>query len=145
MNKIHKVEKLHLRIGSAPDNNLVVNQEGIDAHHLELFRDAEGNIYITDMDSKNGTTINGKKLVGYSQLHLGDKVVLAGKIVFKWEKYAPKEAVEVIEQKSREIEDKVEEKLQAEKLEKNDKKMNQSLIVIYSIVAILLITLFILL
>ncbi len=137
------MDKLHLKIGRSADNDLVVNNDLIDNYHLELFRDPDGNVFITDLDSTNGTTINGRKLLGYAQLNLGDKVVLGGQILFKWEKYAPQKEEQKIVEKTKE--DLREQKLQQDKKEEFEKKTNKQLIVIYALVFVLLITLFVLL
>ena len=79
------MEKIHLRIGSNPDNDLVIESEGVDGNHLELFCDNEGNVFITDLKTKHGTFINGEELNGYALLNQGDKVVLGHHYVFRWE------------------------------------------------------------
>ena len=79
------MEKIHLRIGSNPDNDMVIESEGVDGNHLELFCDNEGNVFITDLKTKHGTFINGEELNGYALLNQGDKVVLGRHYVFRWE------------------------------------------------------------
>ncbi len=81
------MDKIHLRIGSSPDNDMVIESEGVDAFHLELFCDTEGNVFITDLNTKNGTFVNGEELSGYILLKLGDKVVLGRHYVFRWESF----------------------------------------------------------
>jgi pSer/pThr/pTyr-binding forkhead associated (FHA) protein len=81
-------EKLLLRIGRAPENDLVINQDDIGNLHLELFRDATGNVFITDMESPFGTYVNNKRLKGYTLLGMGDEVRLGDTYILKWEKYA---------------------------------------------------------
>jgi pSer/pThr/pTyr-binding forkhead associated (FHA) protein len=54
---------------------------------LELFCDSDGNVFITDLNTKNGTFINGEELSGYALLKLGDKVVLGRHYVFRWESF----------------------------------------------------------
>jgi pSer/pThr/pTyr-binding forkhead associated (FHA) protein len=84
------MEKIHLRIGSNPDNDMVIESEGVDGNHLELFCDNEGNVFITDLKTKNGTFINGEELNGYALLNQGDKVVLGRHYVFRWEGFIRK-------------------------------------------------------
>ena len=79
-------EKLLLRIGRAPENDLVINQDDIGNLHLELFRDATGNVFITDMESPFGTYVNNKRLKGYTLLGMGDEVRLGESYILKWEK-----------------------------------------------------------
>jgi pSer/pThr/pTyr-binding forkhead associated (FHA) protein len=81
------MDKIHLRLGSYPDNDMIIESEGVDWHHLELFCDSDGNVFITDLNTKNGTFINGEELSGYALLKLGDKVVLGRHYVFRWESF----------------------------------------------------------
>ena len=87
------MDKIHLRIGSYPDNDMIIESEGVDGHHLELFCDSDGNVFITDLNTKNGTFINGEELSGYALLKLGDKVVLGRHYVFRWESFIRKKQI----------------------------------------------------
>jgi pSer/pThr/pTyr-binding forkhead associated (FHA) protein len=80
-------KNIHLRIGSSPKNEIVVQNSSVDSFHLELFSDTEGNVFITDLNSKSGTFINGKRLKGYTLLDSGDDVVLGDSYRLKWEQY----------------------------------------------------------
>ena len=79
------MKKLHLKIGKFSNNELVVDEEGIDPHHLELFCDEYGNVFITDLKSTNGTFVNDKSLDGFKLLVAGDKVRLGKTYFFDWE------------------------------------------------------------
>jgi len=79
------MNKLHLKIGKFSNNELVVDEEGIDPHHLELFCDEYGNVFITDLKSTNGTFVNDKALDGFKLLVAGDKVRLGKTYFFDWE------------------------------------------------------------
>ncbi len=79
------MNKLHLKIGKFSNNELVVDEEGIDPHHLELFCDEYGNVFITDLKSINGTFVNDKALDGFKLLVAGDKVRLGKTYFFDWE------------------------------------------------------------
>lgn len=81
------MDKIHLRIGSSVNNDMVIDSEGVDGNHLELFCDLEGNVFITDLNTKNGTYINGEELNGYALLKQGDKVILGHHYVFRWESF----------------------------------------------------------
>jgi len=89
-------KNIHLRIGSSPKNEIVVQDKVLDLYHLELFSDTEGNVFITDLNSKSGTFINGKRLKGYTLLDSGDEVVLGDSYRLNWEQYkivVPKKVV----------------------------------------------------
>ena len=79
------MNKLHLKIGTFSNNELVVDEAGIDPHHLELFCDEYGNVFITDLKSINGTFVNDKALDGFKLLVAGDKVRLGKTYFFDWE------------------------------------------------------------
>jgi pSer/pThr/pTyr-binding forkhead associated (FHA) protein len=79
------MNKLYLRIGSSPNNQLTLDDVGIDPYHLELFSDQYGNVFITDLDSNNGTFINDLPLKGFKLLKVGDKLRLGKNFDFDWE------------------------------------------------------------
>ena len=79
------MKKLHLKIGTFLNNELVIDDSGIDPHHLELFCDEYGNVFITDLKSTNGTFVNDKALDGFKLLVAGDKVRLGKTYFFDWE------------------------------------------------------------
>jgi len=63
------------RIGSKPDNDIVIDQKDVSRRHAVL-RVQEGSFHITDLDSKNGTFINGAKTVSET-FNCGDMVHLS--------------------------------------------------------------------
>ena len=79
------MNKLHLKIGTFSNNELVVDEVGIDPHHLELFCDEYGNVFITDLKSSNGTFVNDQALDGFKLLVAGDKVRFGKTYIFDWE------------------------------------------------------------
>jgi ABC-type multidrug transport system ATPase subunit len=50
-----------LRIGRAPDNDIVVSDLGVSRHHAEL-RNIGGRYQIVDLNSYNGTFVNGQRI-----------------------------------------------------------------------------------
>jgi pSer/pThr/pTyr-binding forkhead associated (FHA) protein len=63
------------RIGSRPDNDVVIDQKDVSRHHAVL-RVQDGGLQITDLDSKNGTFINGAR-VASATFNCGDMVHLS--------------------------------------------------------------------
>jgi ABC-type multidrug transport system ATPase subunit/ABC-type multidrug transport system permease subunit len=61
-----------LRIGRAPDNDIVVSDLSVSRHHAELRKTVSG-YQIVDLDSHNGTFVNGQQ-VGSAPLTEGDIV-----------------------------------------------------------------------
>ncbi len=50
-----------LTIGKAPDNDLVLGDDTVSRHHCELVRAPEG-IHVRDLDSTNGTRVDGTRV-----------------------------------------------------------------------------------
>jgi hypothetical protein len=75
-----------IRVGSAGDNDVVINHEAINAYHLELFQDARGNVFLSDLKTELGTFVNGEKVKAFCSLSVMDKVTIAGKFMFDWTK-----------------------------------------------------------
>ncbi|MFM7594606.1 MAG: FHA domain-containing protein [Flavobacteriales bacterium] len=135
----------HIRIGRSKSNHVVLDHEQIASEHLELFADTEGNVFITDLGSNQGTKVNGEVLKGFTQLKDSDEVVLGGKVKFNWKKYrtlerdVPKEPV-----KKPSIEIHAEPK---KPKKRTDSKANlevesRSLYLIYGIVALLILLIY---
>jgi ABC transport system ATP-binding/permease protein len=51
-----------LRIGRAPDNDVVVADLSVSRYHAELRRTSRGEFEIADLDSHNGTYLNGQRI-----------------------------------------------------------------------------------
>lgn len=76
-------EGQEITIGRAFDNKVVVDDGSISRHHAVL-RWKKGALYVTDLESTNGTTVNGEKVSGdfYYELNYSDEVKI-GNIAFK--------------------------------------------------------------
>jgi pSer/pThr/pTyr-binding forkhead associated (FHA) protein len=51
-----------LRIGRAPDNDLVLDDLLVSRHHAELRGKPDGGYEISDLGSQNGTFVNGRRI-----------------------------------------------------------------------------------
>jgi len=68
-------------IGRAPGCDLVVDESTVSKHHARIRCDAGPSI--EDLDSTNGTYVNGRPADGPTALRRGDRIALgAAKIVF---------------------------------------------------------------
>lgn len=60
------------RIGSKADNDIVLIQKDVSRHHA-ILRVHESGFHITDLNSKNGTFVNGQRVADAS-IHCGDLI-----------------------------------------------------------------------
>ncbi len=60
-------------VGRAPDSNIILNSRSISRHHARIFYEG-GHYWLKDLDSANGTTLNGKK-IKLQMLSDSDKIV----------------------------------------------------------------------
>jgi pSer/pThr/pTyr-binding forkhead associated (FHA) protein len=73
-------------IGRDKDNNIVVSDNYVGRHHLQLIQDDRGNYLVSDLNSTNGTYVNGKKITG--QVHLNpDDIIRIGNTTLPWKSY----------------------------------------------------------
>jgi len=70
-----------IRIGKAEDNDYVADDVYVSRYHAQLERDETGNLFIEDLNSTNGTFVNGnrimkKKITSSDQVKLGNQYIL---------------------------------------------------------------------
>jgi hypothetical protein len=75
-----------LHIGRSPECEIVVNHDSISRQHAQLFIEDSEKIFIIDLNSTNGTFVNGVKIQGKHPLRSGDSVKL-GEHPWAWEPY----------------------------------------------------------
>lgn len=63
----------HCEVGKLPGNYVRLDLEGVSRHHASLTR-TDSHITVADLNSTNGTYVNGRRLDGVSALHDGDRL-----------------------------------------------------------------------
>ena len=76
-----------ITIGREQGNDIVINDANVSRKHLELVCDAQSNVRLKDLGSKNGTFVNGAR-VSETYLMPGDKVKI-GDTTLPWQSYFP--------------------------------------------------------
>lgn len=71
-------------IGRSAANKVVLNYEDVSSHHAAIYKDDTGSVFIEDLNSTNGTYVNGVKVTG-QKLKPGDIVMICGKYSVNWE------------------------------------------------------------
>ena len=69
------LEGERVTMGSAPDNDLVVEEPSVSRIHA-VVQQLNGRCFIEDCGSRNGTTVNKRRLAGMVPLSSGDEVTL---------------------------------------------------------------------
>jgi two-component system cell cycle response regulator len=77
-----KLDRLPLRLGRDPDNELVLADDGVSRRHARIER-REDRILLMDVGSTNGTLLNDAELSGIATLHTGDRIQV-GSTIFKY-------------------------------------------------------------
>ena len=70
------VQKSVIEMGRQPDNDLIISEPGISRNHAQL-RYKDGQFEIHDLNSKNGTFVNGRRVM-HQVVKSGDTVTLGG-------------------------------------------------------------------
>jgi len=75
-----------LTVGRAKQNDVVTQDHLVSSSHAR-FVIREGHLYLVDLDSRNGTELNGRRLKAFdlTQLSRGDLVQFAGRLSFRVE------------------------------------------------------------
>ncbi len=79
-----------IKIGRAEDNHIVCAHQTVNKYHAELFVDADGNVFLTDLSSMNGSFVNGKRAYEPVLLKEGDVLKIAENITIDWQRVLPK-------------------------------------------------------
>ncbi|MHC5542906.1 FHA domain-containing protein, partial [Singulisphaera rosea] len=70
-------------IGSKPESDLVVNQPAVSGQHCRLTQDDAGFV-LEDLQSTNGTFVNGSRITGAVRISSGDRVTLGLSAPMPW-------------------------------------------------------------
>lgn len=74
-----------ITIGRSSDNNVVINNNMVSRYHCELIQEANG-IKIVDLNSSNGTFVNGRRVYGTAYLDYSDNICVHN-IPIRWQSY----------------------------------------------------------
>lgn len=65
-----------ITVGRGEDSDLVLPQRQISRHHIRIYKEADA-FYVEDLESRNGTWVNGEQLKGIRRLYDGDEINVA--------------------------------------------------------------------
>lgn len=67
-----KLDKPVFTVGRKPDNDIMLDNQAVSGHHCKIYQ-AGDTYFVEDLNSTNGTLVNGKKVLK-SGLHHGDTI-----------------------------------------------------------------------
>ena len=73
------------KIGSSNENEIVIDHFTVSLFHAEIFKDPENNVFYTDLESKYGSFVNGKRIVEPILLLAWDQLSIGEKQLVDWE------------------------------------------------------------
>jgi pSer/pThr/pTyr-binding forkhead associated (FHA) protein len=76
-----------IKVGRAKDNDIVLTHSSVSRYHCELFYDGNGNVFLTDKNSANGTFVNGRQIFTSVQLQSNDIVKPGIDVPLAWKNY----------------------------------------------------------
>ena len=80
-----------ITIGRSDENNdIVVNDDKVSRNHLQMVMDDQGNFSVLDLNSTNGTFVNGLRITGEVSLKVTDELRI-GNTVLPWQSYFGKQ------------------------------------------------------
>ena len=81
-----------ITVGRNPDNNIVITDSRVSRYHCEIIQKAN-QIKLVDLNSVNGTFVNGKRVCGAICLNYGDSVSVCN-VPIRWQDYLTDNKVE---------------------------------------------------
>ncbi|MDR0971960.1 MAG: FHA domain-containing protein [Bacteroidales bacterium] len=78
-----------ITIGRSSSNDIVINDAKVSRRHMQIIQDDHGNFLLSDLESKNGTYINGVKIKGREVRLSSYDIIKIGNTVVPWKSYFP--------------------------------------------------------
>jgi diguanylate cyclase (GGDEF)-like protein len=81
--EMYSLKQAEVVIGRSPKATIRIDDDGISRRHARLTV-GNGEVRIEDLESANGTLVNGASLSGTRILHDGDKITLGSTVILKF-------------------------------------------------------------
>jgi len=90
LSKVYDLDEPVIFIGRLPENNIPISNMGVSRRHVKIELDQYNSYTLTDLNSLNGTLVNGKKVKKVTLCN-GDKITI-GKHTIVYEDFRPESA-----------------------------------------------------
>ena len=91
-----------ITIGREVGNDIVINDSNVSRRHLELIQDAAGCYFVRDLNSTNGTFVNGHRIVGERAIERHD-IIRIGNTTLPWISYFATASATEVDQPDTEV------------------------------------------
>lgn len=81
--QVFKLVRGTITIGRAANAEIRIPDDGVSRHHARLRHDSR-NLYVDDLDSRNGTYVNGQRITAGALLREGDKIQIGRTTVLRY-------------------------------------------------------------
>lgn len=71
---------------SSGNNDIIVDDVNVSRNHLQIIQDDNGNYSVVDLDSTNGTKVNGVRITEETRLQPDDQILI-GTTILPWQSY----------------------------------------------------------
>jgi ABC-type multidrug transport system ATPase subunit/pSer/pThr/pTyr-binding forkhead associated (FHA) protein len=86
--EVYPLEAAELIVGREPDVSLQIDSPGVSRRHARLYLQ-DGQYFLEDLNSSNGTFLNGERLVQPRRLKSGDVIRLGQSVTFEYQVELP--------------------------------------------------------
>ncbi|QDG51882.1 GGDEF domain-containing protein [Persicimonas caeni] len=81
--RMYKVDQNNITMGRSPKVDLQLNDVGVSRQHARIVHHGD-DVFVEDLQSANGTYINGRRVTSEYQLQDGDKITLGTTTILKF-------------------------------------------------------------
>lgn len=88
---LHRLNPSGIRLGRSHENSVRFADLGVSRRHATVVADAQGDAWVTDLESTNGTFLNGERLTDHvpHRLRDGDRLRIGGSVLVKFVRLDP--------------------------------------------------------
>ena len=80
---IYFIDSFLYEIGRSDECNLVIADGSVSRHHCEIYYHDSGTFILSDLQTSNGTYVNGQRIIKSVELHNEDEIRI-GRVVMKF-------------------------------------------------------------
>jgi 3-deoxy-7-phosphoheptulonate synthase len=80
----HLIDAPPIVVGRSSSCDLRIDEQGVSRQHVRFTRSQDGHYFVEDLQSSNGTLVNGRRIRGLVALDVGDKIQIGADTILKF-------------------------------------------------------------